>query len=486
MTFDLKKILFHKETAVLFTAFFALRALSYFFAPHIFIQNIFVGIFTLTLIFLYFKKPVYAWNLLLAEIFLGGSGNFFEFFGLSLRTIFLITFLCLYLGERLLSKEKRTELLLTKNLYFLFTLLLLAITWAFTQGIFQGNPLRQIIQDTIPFAYFGLFFPAREMLKNTDTHAFLIRLISVFIFASAIFSFITFILFSSGTTVIQGPYYKWFRDILGGKLTNLGNGFWRIVTPDHLLLLPISLIISSFVIDIKKFFTNRNQKIILWSILLATLFVLTLNLSRGYFLAIIVALIPLLYKHNFKQWFFTSTIICSSILVIFCTTSFFASSGKTFGLELFGLRVKSIATPHIEESSYTRSALLEPIMEKIKIHPLLGSGLGSNITFKNPVTTQTVTTNQFDWGYLEIITELGAIGALIYFLFIGSILFATLSSIKSSLIEHTTQLVGLLAGLTVLLFSTITAPALFHVFGVFCLILILAILQNSPNLSKNT
>lgn len=485
MTFDLKKILYHKETAVLFTAFFAFRALCYFFTQHFLLQNIFATLLTSTLIFLYFKKPVYAWNILLAEIFLGGSGNFFELFGLSLRTIFLITFLSLYIGEHLLSKEKRIKLSLSKNLSFLLTLLFCAIAWAFINGIFQGNSLQQVIQDTIPFMYLGLFFPAREMLKNTDTHPFLIRLVSVFIFASALFSLITFILFSSGSTVIQGPYYKWFRDILGGKLTNLGNGFWRVVTPEHLLLLPITLILSSLVQQGKNIFKNHTHKTILWSALFSCLFILTINLSRGYFLAIVAALIVLLYKHNFKKWFFTSTIICTSILIIFCSVSFIASKGQTFGLEIFGLRVKSLATPNIEESSYTRRALILPIMEKIKTQPLLGSGLGSNITFTNPVSTKIVSTNQFDWGYLEIITEFGALGALSYFFFIGYIFWLTVSLIKSSLIEYTTPLVGLLAGLTALLISNITAPALFHVFGILYLTITLGLLQKSPNLSKN-
>lgn len=474
---DLKKTLFHPYTAILFIAFFSVRILSYFIAPHFFIQNILATILVLTLIVLYIKKPNYAWYLIIAEIFLGGSGHFLELYGLSIRTLFLVVYICLYTGHRILNKYKRSELLVPRTLYILLGAFMLSILWAAINGMLRHNDTKLIIQDLIPFAFFALILPAHTMIKDKSSYPFLIRLVAVFLFGSALFSLITFILFSTGTTLLQSPYYHWFRDIVGGKITDLGSGFWRIVAPEHLLLLPITLVITSLLMKKEK--TNK----LLYLALFASLFTLTLNFSRGYFLALIIALIPLLYKHHVKKWLTTSAITCASILIIFCATSFMASGAKTFGLELFGLRIKSFTSPHIEESTYTRSALLKPILQKFESHPIAGSGLGSTVTFINPITKTQISTPQFDWGYFEIITEFGTLAALVYFFLLAFILYLTILYIKTTTL-HPDFLVGILAGLVALLVTNLTAPALSHVFGIFYFTITLAIILHSDDMRE--
>lgn len=478
---DLKKILFHPQTAILFIAFFAIRLLSYFVAPYFILQNILTGILLLTLITVYIRKPQYAWYLVIGEIFLGGSGHFLEFFGLSLRTIFLLTYTLLSVVPQIISKKGRQELGLPKIIMILLETFGVTLLFASINGMLHHNSTKLVIQDLIPFAYFALLIPMIQTIKDKTTYPFLIRLVSIFILGSAFFSLVTFILFSSGMTIIQGSYYHWFRDIVSGKLTNLGSGFWRVVTAEHLLLVPITLILGSYIMSHEK--QSSTEKIILWVLYIAALFTLTINFSRGYFLAIFVALIPLFYTHSFKKWFCTSALTCASILIIFCTTSFIASGAKTFGLELFGLRLKSFTSPHIEESTYTRSALLKPIFQKIEEHPILGSGLGSTITFSNPITKTQITTPQFDWGYFEIITEFGIIGTVPYFFLITSILFITTYYIQVTTLQKD-FLVGLLGGLTALLISNITAPALFHVFGILYLTFLMAFILHSDEMKE--
>ncbi len=477
MIHDLKKIIFHPHTAILFIAFFVVRILSYLITPHLILQNILAGTLVLTLIALYIKKPTYAWYLVIAEIFLGGSGHFLELYGLSIRTLFLIVYISLYTGQRIFSKHRRSELLLPRTLYILLGAFILSLFSAAIGGMLLHNDSKLIIQDLIPFAFFALLLPAHQLVKDKSSYPFLIRLVSVFIFGSAFFSLITFILFSSEITLLQGPYYHWYRDIIGGKLTNLGNGFWRIVAPEHLLLLPITLIIGSLLM--------KKEKIgkFVWFALFACLFTLTLNFSRGYFLALFVALIPLLYKHSFKKWFTTSAVTCASIVIIFCATSFIASDAKTFGLELFGFRLKTFTAPHTEESTYTRSALLTAILQKFESHPITGSGLGSQITFVNPVSKEHITTPQFDWGYFEIITEFGIIGALVYFFLIGYIMYLIALYIETTTL-HPDFLVGILGGLVALLVSNLTAPALSHVFGILYITMTLAIILHSDEMKE--
>lgn len=476
MISDIKKIFFHPHTAILLIAFFAFRSLSYYIAPYLILQNILGFALVVTLICLYIKKPTYAWYLVIAEIFLGGSGHFVEFYGLSIRTLFLGVYVCLYTGHQILTRHKRVELLIPRTLYLLLGTFILSVLWAALSGMLHHNATKLIIQDIIPFVFFALLLPAHQLVKDKSSYPFLIRLALVFIFGSALFSLLTLILFSTGTTLLQGSYYHWFRDIVGGKLTNMGNGFWRIVAPEHLLVLPITLVVSSLLM-------RQKRNTLLYAALLACLFILTINFSRGYFLALFVALIPLLYKHTFKQWFTTSALCLTSILIIFCATSFVASGAKTFGLELFGLRIQSFTSPRIEESTYTRSALLTPIVQKFKSHPIVGSGFGSTVTFINPVTQKEITTPQFDWGYFEIITEFGLIGALVYFFLVAFIISLTTLYIQTTTL-HPDFLVGILGGLVSLLITNLTAPALSHVFGILYLTFTLAIILHSDDMRE--
>ena len=149
-------------------------------------------------------------------------------------------------------------------------------------------------------------------------------------------------------------------------------------------------------------------------------------------------------------------------LVIFCGLFFIASKGKSFGLEVFGLRAQSIILPDSENSSLSRLLLLPKILEKIKNAPLSGSGLGSTVTVYSPVLKKDITTPHFDWGYLEILAELGIIGFVVWFIFITKTLFTIK---KQPLIR---------AVFISLLVINLTSPALFHVFGTLLISFIVA------------
>jgi len=469
MVHNIKRIVFSWQTLVWVFIFGAVRALSFWIAPYELPEMILSIAFLVALLVLYFKKPEYAYGLVMAEIFLGGTGHFLELFGVSIRTLLVLEFILLFKFHYLFSKDKRQELRLTKPFHILFGLFGLALVYATLNGFLEGNSIRLIIQDLIPYTFLGLILPTVIHLREKKNQILLIRLVAAFVLGSALFSLLTFILFSSSTVLLQEPYYKWFRDVVGGKITDLGTGFWRIVTPEHLFVLPLSVILASLLMKKEKGNTW------LYIPLMACLFILAINLSRGYFLALVVALFPLLYKHSFKKWLVTSAIVGTSIFVLFIGTYFIASHGKSFGLEVFGLRLQSFATPTIEESTYTRSSLVKPILAKIQDNPLLGSGIGSTVTFINPVTKTEQTTPQFDWGYLEFLTEFGIIGSLFYFTLLGYILSLTIVYIKFQTL-HPDFYIGLLGGLVALLVANLTAPALFHVFGILYIVFVIALI----------
>ncbi len=470
---DPKKIF--NETVVLLVAIFVgIRVLSFLLAPNLFFQAIFVLSFIFLFGILYFYKPEWAWIILIGELFLGGAGHFFEFAGLSIRTLLVLIFIVLWFVTPLLSKKYKKEVSLPATPSFLILLLLIYIALTSVMALLNGHEFRAIVQDFLPFSILLLTPACYFFLKEHKTQIKLLQLSVSFIIGSFLFSLFNFITFSTGFTKIHGIYYKWFRDVAMGKITEMGNGFFRIVTPEHLLLVVLSLVLVGLLI--KK---QKDYKKFLAVLLLLSFFVLVLNFSRAYFLGFGVGLLVLKYKHDWKKWFAISAFSVISIILIFFGTSFVASGGSSFGLPLLGVRTASFVQPQIEESTATRMTLIKPIFAKIKTSPILGTGLGASITYTSLTSYNQITTRQFDWGYFEMLAELGIMGLAIFLalvLYIKQTLITKINIVQS---DYKNLYIGLLASLVSLLMINITTPALFHTLGLFFIVIILAISSRS-------
>jgi hypothetical protein len=269
------------------------------------------------------------------------------------------------------------------------------------------------------------------------------------------FIMLTFVGFSTGKFILQDPYYHWFRDIAGGKITFVEFNFFRLVLNEHLLLAP------AFVYCFYQSLKNKKLYFYLGALLLA---ILAINLTRVYFLGIAAGILTLLPKTNFRLWLKRVGAYSLIFITIFCTLFMLGSGGHSLGLEVFGLRIQSIIMPNIENSSLSRILLLPEIWNKIKKEPMLGSGLGSTISVYSPIFNKVVTTPHFDWGYFELAAELGVIGLTSW------IAFLIFSFMK--LKKHPGFL---LAAFVSMLIINITSPAVFHVFGFILIAFLIAV-----------
>lgn len=446
---------------LLLISFALIRIVSFglfFFVPEairLYILTACSGVLIALFLFLYKKNPLLGFFVVLTEITLGGAGHYLEFFGVSLRTCLAI----LYLGLFFIFERKKIHIaaipkpLLVSGLVFCGSILLSMVL-----GYKNGHPLGFIIQDAIPFLFLGLVFPARVYMKELVASSYIQSLVTVFIASNAFFSAITLSLFSFGVVHLQEPYYKWFRDVAMGKITDMGTGFFRIVLPEHLLLIPLALIFTSLIIQ-------YPQKKLYRVLQIASLFTITINFSRIYFLALCTALLFLFSKKYIKKCLKESIFVMCLLTLIFSTTHLIVSRGNSFGLELFTSRAKSVIDPHSEISGATRMTLLPEIMTQIKKSPLLGSGLGATVSFTDPVTGIHKETRQFDWGYLEMWTETGFIGIVSFFTLILCTIFLYKKNALNT--EEPIFICGAIAGCVALIVITLTTPALIHVFGIF-------------------
>jgi len=463
-----KSIFFRFQTLWLVILFFAIRLLSFFLMGNLLAQGLIVFFLMLLLGVLFFKNQSWAWCLVLAEIFLGGSGQYFQLLGLSIRTLLVGLFMFLWLAQLLSEKDLKSKLKIHGRLSYLLIIFFIFLGIAAGLGLYHGHPIHEVMSDIVPFLFLLLLFPTYHLFSEVKVQEFLVRLLGVFIMGTAIFSLATFIIYSAHFFEIHQGFYNWYRNFDAGKITDLGQGFFRIVETTHLLVVPFILLISSLLVRAEK-----HHKFWYLLLVLANL-ILVLNLSRAYFLALAVGLMILKFKHSFKQWFKIVALNLSLIALIFTSANLLASQGQTLGWELFGVRIQSLANPQIEISTNTRMMVLRPILDLIHGSPLLGVGLGATVTFLNTYTYQYITTGQFDWGYLEMWAELGVGGALFLLLLY---LFGTYQLIKK--IRHLPDWpdfdVGLLAGLIALLVMNVAMPALFHIFGILFLTFTLAV-----------
>lgn len=457
---------------VLLNVYFLIRLISFSTAHYPQIESAIAATFVIFFAVITVRKPFLGLTVLIAEFLLDGNGHFFELFGVALRTWFVYTFLLIWTVG--IIRKQKTDIFFqfTRPLLVIFAALDIAFCIGIINGIVQGHSIKTVIQDFIPYTFLLLIFPAKEYLaqlkSESQYYSQLKYLVTAYLAGSVLFSLLTLFLFSTGLSVIQDPYYKWFRDVAGGKITDVGNDFFRIVLPDHLLLVPILLIVLySIVSDRIQWRT--------WVLVLFGLIPLTLSVSRTYTIAFVIGMLFLYTRSHWKRWLTTSSIAIVAFIAIFTSIHFIASRGASLGWELYSARFAGVVQPSSEVSSASRKALLTPIFEKIKANPILGSGLGETLTFTDPQTGQLITTSQFDWGYLEVWAELGLLG-----------LIATLSLIaylvyKSITTYLTVQFTGryLLLAIIAFAFMQITTQAMFHVFGALFLVATITLLTDA-------
>lgn len=467
--FNKLKLFFIQKPAIwLLGVYFLIRIFSLITYHHPLPNQVVTCFLIILFCFIAFKNFTQAWTILITELLLNGAGHFLEFQGLIIRTWLLGILAITWLIQKI--KKQKIEIKLPKPILISLSISGIIIILSILLGIIHEHGLKLVLQDAILYFFLLLFLPALEQEDKINKN-FFINLIKTFIIGTAIFSLISFIIYSSHLGNLLDFYYHWFRNIASGKITDLGNNFFRIVLPEQLFIIPLILILTAQLIQ------NTKNKLA-WSLLITLLIILNLNFSRIYFLALAIGSLILIYKNSFKSWIKTMFIIGILTITIFLSLNLIASRFTSLGLELWGIKISAIKTPEADLSGAIRMAMLPDIFNTIKTHPYFGSGLATTVSYPDPLTHEIVSRTQFDWGYLEMIAELGFIGTAIFIGTIGIILYYLfkLTYFKNQSTKNP-FLQGLLAGAISLFIINITTPALFQGFGILYFVFILVMIK---------
>ena len=400
------------------------------------------------------KKNILGWYIIAAEMILDGSGSFLQISGVTLRSFLLLTSLSIYFLQNLKNVHK-----FEKNKIIIGEMLIIAVL-GLSRGWYFSNPHSVAISDVVPYLFLLYYFPLRELLKDDAWRRFCYSALQATILGEASLILFTYIGLTSGHFQLQDAFYHWFRDIANGKITLVEFNFYRLVLNEQLLLVPLLL----------YFIYNAIHKKQKYLYVIMLLFLLSLNLTRIYLIALVIGILILFTRKNWKRWLSISVGSLAVFLVIYSTLFLISSKGKSFGMEVFGIRIQSIMTPSLEESSLSRTLLLPKILDQIIEHPFIGRGFGSTISVFSPIENKTIATTNYDWGYLEILVELGIIGFSVWVIFLYNI------AIKLKKLPRSQ-----LAVFISLLIINITSPAVFHVFGLTLLALLFALGSNASS-----
>jgi O-antigen ligase len=342
------------------------------------------------------------------------------------------------------------------------------VLFSLARGCWQNNYFLAR-GDFVNYAYLFLIFPLSEVIGKAFFQKKGQQIIEAGVIGISFLTIIVFFLFATNLVAVHDQFYWWWRQTVFGKATLAGNNFFRIVSSAHLLILPLFLVFLSFLIKPQ----TRKKKFIFLALLSGL--VLVINFSRAYFLGIFFGLLFLLVGVKFKKWLPFALLVVFVLVFEFSLLNFFINQSSNVGY--FQERMKSIATPEEELSAQTRLSILPSLVEKIKANPFFGEGLGSTVSYINPLTQKKDLTSHVDWGYLEIWLENGFLGLSLYVFLLFLVLVQGYKLFLHAQQNSFSQrfLVGLSAGLIALMVATLTGPYLFHALGIFYLVGVIVI-----------
>lgn len=372
------------------------------------------------------------------ELVAGHGGHTLEAFGVSVRLAFLVC-----AAVSVWSVRHKIPVAAT---WPCIAFIGAAMVGAFV-GLYNGNDVRAVWADFVGYSFYAsaLVWTAYLHVRKFAWKATYAWIAGAFV-SVALVTVVLFAVFSFHLIEIHTPIYSWWRDVMIGKATDTGWWFWRITSPAHLLAVPLLLIALRRCLEK---ITHVDAVLVI-----SALTVLAINMSRAYLLAAMVGWVVLVFvaRGRWVRAAYVSVAAGVSFLAIFFLLNAAVSGGKSFGVELLLRRGVGAVQQNVELSADIRRALLLPVKDMVRRHPFVGTGLGTPVTIVHPRTGAPFTTRSFDWGWLQVWTQIG---------FVGVTLFAWM--VVQLLRSGMPVVAGCTAALSV---TAIFGPTFFHPLGV--------------------
>jgi O-antigen ligase len=432
---------------------------------------------------LYYQDKRWLLYIPLLEVFWGSLGRSFYWelggFSLSVRmVIFALTILwwlpSCWRSIRVINWQQWVSRLYLAVLAFLGLSLLL--------GYLHHNSVTNIFFDSNGYSFLLYYLIWYPLIKDIEWK----KIAALFLASSLIISAKTLIIFHIFTHIYDwaniGFLYLWVRDTKVGELTLVTANYWRVFFQSQIYPAAIWLMTIVTMMLVPKI--RWSWKMVALSALMFSS--VLISLSRSFWLALILTAVIVTLTYIKTIWqqqqkklrlglMLTSIILGAGIVA----ATLFIPPVDSELANAFANRFNN------GESAASSRANLAPVMiAGIKQHWLLGSGLGSTLTYKNndPRIRSMVgpdgsyTTYAFELGWLDFWFKFGLLGLLSWLALIGYALYRgwRLSQRQTG---KTAAIISLFAGLTFIAITHAVTPYLNHPLGISYLILCLLFIQ---------
>ncbi len=455
----------------------------FFFAHQFYVFGIIAFILiALSIIYLIARDIKWAVYLSFIELFVGSQGRLIsvDMFGFSLSLRMLIFIIAFIAGLIYLYKKNKLDFIKSKYIWF-YVVYILVLVFGVLIALLNKTKPSNIFFDINNFLFFLILPIYYQIIKDKKVFA---NLFYIFLSASLFFSLktiIVFYLFSQQFSFIDyTTLYKWLRDTRVGEITKMNEHFYRIFFQSQIYLM-ISFVISSVVLMTSKL--QKKDKIFFYTLSILNLSAIIVSFSRSYWLGVVIAFIFLFFilvfqkqkiKIIFLNYIKLFGVIVLSILLIFILLKI-PNTHINFADMLSG-RVSEG-----DSSSNSRMELLHPMLRDIKNSPIIGYGMGHEISYysldprnKNVFNpTGLTTTYSFEWGWLSFWLKMGIFGLIFYISLSLKIMRDSVRLIRTNNVIFISLLLSFLAVLAVHIFS----PYLDHPLGIGFVILIICIIE---------
>ncbi len=271
--------------------------------------------------------------------------------------------------------------------------------------------------------------------------------------------------------------YRWGKDRGVFDISYVGGNFFRVYGKSQVFNLLAILICILLVANDYKTKTLKNH-LFYFTLIALNALCLFCGFSRSLMIGLFVALLALAFIKIPK---IKMKIVFATIMVIACALVLFLASYTTNDSVILS-RVRSIINPSEEYASSTRLNMLTPIISGIKNNPLIGNGFGSTFVFFSnaPENYGMVEKYMTEWGYLDIMYDIGVLGIASYI----ALVFVLLKDAKIVFMRNKEIFIFSTCSILALLVVNITTPYLNHPLGI-SMIFISAIPFMQESLNQN-
>ncbi len=451
-----------------------------------------------------------AFLMLLAELFIGSQGGYLVAYGtdigidVSLRLGLFLAVFTVWLAKTaagLLHGAIRHDLrepewlasMRRARLFWPFAALLAVFAWGVVRGVMTGNNFGNVFFDANGYAFFALYPVFIVALAERRTVLRGLGLLGAAVVLSVLKALFVLYIFSHRMLTVAPSIYVWVRDTRVGEITRMTGDFYRVFFQSHLYAL-LGLFAAAAFLLYARSWKDRPARwlppLIGWS---ASAMFLSLSRSFwfGAFFGALALVAAMVWGHaSARVWkrlvAVAGVAVVAGVLIIAVIYAIpFPRKGAAVSFSsLFGERAMSLS----DAAANSRWALLPELTEAAMKHPLLGSGLGTTVTYTtsdprllstNP--TGEYTTFAFEWGYHDLWLKFGLIGLAIYLWFLWSIAAPLLAAVRGCRKcfrgpsadaamppeqSNSVLALGLLAGLIALLATNVFSPYLNHPLGI--------------------